>query len=122
MRVRNVPDPKAHWMRPTLPFSELGGPPPDLDSTRVLLMPSGKAIVVFARDASGRRPDQKFVASMAEADEAVRVYRLAKILAPLLAWLASFLPPRAKRPLAKTVADSGIRAKPISQPAKRGAR
>lgn len=125
MRVRDVPDPSAHRMRlpgGALPYSQRPEPPANRDSTRVLVRPSGKAVVVFARDASGVCR-QKFVSSVAEATEVVVEYRLAQIVTPLLAWLASFLPPKSSRPLAKTeVGRSGVRSKAESEALKRGAR
>jgi hypothetical protein len=112
MRVRALPDPKAFSMRPTLPCSEPIAPPPDRDSTRVLAMKSGRAWVVFARDADGNRPPQKLVESMAEADDAVRAYRLAQFVQPLLTWLAGFLPRKPHPARVLGVGMSGIRRAP----------
>jgi hypothetical protein len=104
-------------MRPhSLPPSPGFQPTPDRDSTRVLVMDSGRAGIVFARGPDGKRPPQRLVASLAIAEALVRDYKLAKPFIAFLGWLANMLPrdlaPSGGRP---GVAKSGVRVKPSAE-------
>jgi len=113
--------PKHIGLRPhPLPPSHAVYAPTDRDSTRVLLMPSGRVGVIFSRDADGNRPTQKLVSSLAIADTMVREHKARKVIVTFVAWLANLMPRVGGSSPRIDVGRSGIRSKPGAR--KAGAR